>query len=119
MLIEWDSEEALIETIWEEKYSVLPSVILLDMNMPQMNGVETVSLLKADNSSKHIPIIMLSTTSNTSLIQQTFDKGINAILEKPILVENFARLADAVDVCFLNSSHHIKSNFKSSSHAYM
>lgn len=116
VIIELDSGEALIQTIMEEKYSNFPSVIIVDMNMPRMNGIETVSLLKADARSKHIPVVMLSTTSNTSLIQQAYGKGINAFLEKPILVEDFARLAEAIDVCFFNTSRHVESTLKSSSH---
>jgi CheY-like chemotaxis protein len=102
-IVELNSGEHLLNVI--EGYNLIPepALILMDMNMPRMNGLETLARLKSNPIHQHIPVVMISTTSNNILVRQAYDLGVNAFLEKPILEQDFLRLAQAVDVCFLNA----------------
>jgi two-component system, chemotaxis family, chemotaxis protein CheY len=62
--------------------------ILLDMNMPRMNGLEVLELLKADESLKRIPVIIVTTEGNEESAQQAIGKGAAAFLTKPFRAEH-------------------------------
>ncbi|HEV7379523.1 MAG TPA: response regulator [Dyadobacter sp.] len=105
-IIELDSGDALIRLLEREPYNEDdPAIIIMDMNMPRMNGLETLRLIKKTPSLTHLPVVMISTSSNSSLIRESYDTGVNAFLQKPITESDFIRLAQAIDVCFLNTSH--------------
>lgn len=104
-IIELDSGDDLIRYITNQGISVDPAMIIMDMNMPRLSGLETLEILKMNDVSQHIPVLMLSTTSNRALIRDAYERGVNAFLEKPVHEADFVKLAKAVDACFLNSSH--------------
>ncbi len=61
----------------------LPQLILLDVNMPDMNGLETCIALKQNQQSKNIPIIFVSALASPAEIQAGFDAGVNEYVTKP------------------------------------
>ncbi|MFT4033854.1 MAG: response regulator [Siphonobacter sp.] len=60
-----------------------PSVILLDINMPRMNGLELLTELKSSEKWKSMPILMLTTSDSKSLILDAYDLGANSYVVKP------------------------------------
>lgn len=69
------------------------SVIIIDMNMPKMNGLETVSAIRTEARLAEMPIVMLSTSSNPALIQTAYASGVSSFVTKPSTYDEFARLA--------------------------
>jgi CheY-like chemotaxis protein len=61
----------------------LPDLIFLDLNMPRMGGVECLSLLKADEALKYIPVIIYTTSSQSKDIEETIQKGAVCFITKP------------------------------------
>ncbi len=61
-----------------------PCVIFLDLNMPRMNGVEFLQVIKADDSLKEIPVVMLAASSEEKNIVETFNLGVAGYLFKPV-----------------------------------
>lgn len=61
----------------------LPDIIFLDLNMPIMNGKETLKAIRADQRFKKIPVVIYSTSVNPSDIKETFETGGSRYLEKP------------------------------------
>lgn len=104
-IVELDSGDELIKLIDMQGVSNDPAVIIMDMNMPRLSGLETLGVLKLNDSSRHIPVVMLSTTSNRALVRDAYERGVNAFLEKPVHEADFLKLAKAVDACFMNASH--------------
>lgn len=102
-IIELDSGEDLIRLIVNQRISDDPAMIIMDMNMPRLSGLETLDILKLNYASRHIPVVMLSTTSNRTLVHEAYARGVNVFLEKPVYEADFVKLARAVDVCFLNT----------------
>ena len=60
-----------------------PDVIFLDLNMPRKNGFESLKEIRGIKKLKDIPVVILSTSSNTEIIDKTFDLGANYYICKP------------------------------------
>ncbi|MDD5171272.1 MAG: response regulator [Syntrophales bacterium] len=74
-----DGEEAL-----REAFLYLPDIILLDVKLPKLNGIEVCRRLKSDKRTKHTPIIILSAKAQSFEIQEGLDAGADKYLSKPI-----------------------------------
>lgn len=72
-----------------------PGIILLDLNMPRMDGREALSEIKADPNLKQIPIVVLTTSKAEEDILRTYDMGVNSFVTKPVTFEG---LVDMVRV---------------------
>ena len=70
-----------------------PIVILLDLNMPKMNGIEMLTLLKSDESMRTIPVVILTSSREPKDLQECYALGINAYVVKPIHFEEFTKMA--------------------------
>lgn len=66
-------------------------LILLDINMPGINGIEVLKTLKASDLTSKIPIFMLTTTDEPTEIDECFRQGCNAYLIKPVEHKEFAK----------------------------
>jgi CheY-like chemotaxis protein len=72
-----------------------PSVILLDLNLPGIDGREILEKLKKDGSFKEIPIIVFTTSSNPKDIELCYKKGANGYLIKPMNFEELQKTVQA------------------------
>jgi CheY-like chemotaxis protein len=100
-IVEVDGGNALLEMLQDE--DAAPDLVLMDMNMPRMNGLEILCAMKKDPSRRSIPVVILSTTSNSKLINQAYELGANAFMTKPVTTADYHTMARAIDVCFLNT----------------
>jgi CheY-like chemotaxis protein len=66
-----------------------PTVILMDINLPGMSGVDAFRLLRGDPTTAHIPVVALSANAMPRDIQATLDAGFFRYLTKPIKVKEF------------------------------
>jgi CheY-like chemotaxis protein len=67
-----------------------PLLVLLDLNLPDMTGVEILSRIKTNEHLKRIPVVVLTTTDDAVEIQRCYDLGCNVYITKPVNYENFA-----------------------------
>jgi CheY-like chemotaxis protein len=67
-----------------------PYMVLLDLNLPDMLGVDILKKLKETPKTERIPVIVLTTTDDKSEIQRCYDLGANVYVTKPVNYENFA-----------------------------
>jgi CheY-like chemotaxis protein len=67
----------------------LPEVILMDINLPGINGVEVMRILRADPATAHIPILAISANAIPSDIKKGLEAGFFRYLTKPIVVSEF------------------------------
>ncbi len=67
----------------------LPDIILLDLNMPRMSGIEFLSILKADEKLKYLPTIILTTSENRVDLLKCFEIGIAGYIIKPLKYEDY------------------------------
>ena len=68
-----------------------PDLILLDINIPIFNGHEVLKIIKQDTELKKIPVIMLTTSSNTRDINLSYENHANSYVTKPIEMEDFIK----------------------------
>ncbi|KXS31097.1 MAG: PAS/PAC sensor hybrid histidine kinase [Candidatus Gallionella acididurans] len=77
----------------------LPDVFLMDINLPGINGIEALNILRQDNATKHIPIIALSANAMLRDIEKGLEAGFFRYLTKPIKINEFmAAMDDAMKV---------------------
>ena len=74
-----DGEEA-VETALHER----PDLILMDIEMPRMSGLEACKILKQKEATKEIPIILLTTRRGDSFVQEGYANGCSDFLTKPV-----------------------------------
>jgi len=66
-----------------------PCVILLDLNMPKMNGVEFLKVAKADEALKKIPVVVLTTSKQEQDVLESFNLGVAGYIVKPVDYKKF------------------------------
>lgn len=66
-----------------------PAVVLLDIKMPRMNGLEALQKIRADDSLQHVPVVILSSSREESDLARSWDLGANAYVVKPVDVQQF------------------------------
>ncbi len=69
----------------------LPDLILMDINMPVMDGKQTLQEIRADLELKHLPVVMLTTSNRDIDILESYRLGVNAYLTKPVLDSEFIK----------------------------
>jgi CheY-like chemotaxis protein len=79
-----------------------PDLILMDINLPLKSGIEVLEILKSDESTKHIPIIILTTSSSESDIIKSYNHHANAYIIKPVEVSEFLQAILSLEDFWLN-----------------
>ncbi|HEY6831966.1 MAG TPA: response regulator [Pseudolabrys sp.] len=67
-----------------------PLLVLLDLNLPDMTGIDVLKRVKTNEHLKCIPVVVLTTTDDAVEIQRCYDLGCNVYITKPVNYENFA-----------------------------
>jgi len=74
----------------------LPGLILLDLNLPKVDGREVLAKIKTDPKLKRIPVIVLTTSTRQEDIVCTYDLGVNTFVTKPVRFEDFMKVIAAI-----------------------
>jgi CheY-like chemotaxis protein len=75
----------------------MPDLLLLDVNLPKKNGHEVLKYIKASDSLKHIPVIMLTTSSSEKDINQSYNNYANCYVTKPVDVNEFLTVVTTIE----------------------
>lgn len=79
-----------------QKAANQPDIIFLDLNMPGKNGFECIAEIRASDDYKHVPVIILSTSSSVDSVKLAHDAGAHMYVQKPA---DFSDLKKAIKVC--------------------
>lgn len=74
-----------------QQNNTLPDIILLDLNMPKINGIEFLTILKNDERLKYIPTIILTTSNNQRDLLSCYNLGIAGYVLKPLKYEEYVQ----------------------------
>jgi len=74
-----------------------PDLILLDINLPRMDGTELLSIIKKDPDLRRIPVIMLTTSSSERDILTSYDNHANCYITKPVDLERFMDVVRTIE----------------------
>lgn len=82
--------QALRYLFGPERASRHPCLILLDLNLPDMTGIEILAALKSNDNTRRAPVIVLTTTDDAGEISKCYDRGANVYITKPLNYDSFA-----------------------------
>jgi len=77
--------------------AVQPDLILLDLNLPKKDGREVLEEIKDDEGLKHIPVVILTTSSAEEDILKTYRLHANCYITKPVGLQEFSKIVDAIE----------------------
>jgi CheY-like chemotaxis protein len=97
----FDGKE-VIDSLFGKPMKRLPDIIFLDINMPKLNGLVTTKLLKANEVLKKIPVIILTTSSNTADHYEAIRNGADAFFQKAASFDDLLKIIKAVKDVWLN-----------------
>jgi CheY-like chemotaxis protein len=97
-----DGEKAL-EYLFCNDNNRKPDLILLDMNLPKVNGLEVLAKLKADEALKIIPVVMLTTSTSEQDVLDAYRNYVNCYINKPIDLEEFIVVIKNIESFWLNT----------------
>ena len=83
---------------YEGKVHELPIVILLDLNMPRVNGFEVLEHLRNNEKTKTLPVVVLTTSDAENDVSKAYDLGANSFITKPLKTEDFFNTIVDIDV---------------------
>lgn len=93
-----DGEEALAYIGKWDKGEQKPVVILLDLKMPKIGGLEVLDVLKKHPEYCTIPVVVLTTSSESVDVKSAYQKGANSYIVKPVDFEKFISIAKEIDL---------------------
>lgn len=97
-----DGVEALDYLYRREQYSLRPEgnpvVILLDLKMPKLDGLQVLQMLKADDHMRCIPIVILTSSRESCDLEECYKLGVNAYVVKPVKFTEFVEAAKEIGV---------------------
>ena len=98
-----NGEEALQFLFRKEKHENVPMVclILLDLNMPKMNGFEILKTIRENDGLKNIPIIILTSSSRDKDIKRAYQLGCNSYIMKPSKYKSFVEIISMIKLYWL------------------
>ena len=93
-----DGEEALA---WMERWTQgepLPAVILLDLKLPRIDGLEVLRQLKAHPEFRQVPVVVLTTSKENQDVRRAYELGVNSYIVKPVDFDKFVEVASQIEV---------------------
>jgi len=92
-----DGQEALDILFGNGNGGVLrPGLILLDLNLPKVDGREVLEKIKADPKLKRIPVIVLTVSTREEDVIRSYDLGVNTFISKPVRFEDFIKVVTTI-----------------------
>jgi len=93
LMVARDGQEALdILFSRRDTEGALPGLILLDLNLPKIDGREVLEKIKSDPKLRRVPVIALTSSTREEDVVRTYDLGVNTFISKPVKFEDFIRV---------------------------
>lgn len=99
-----DGEEALAWLPRWEAGETMPAVMLLDINLPRMTGLEVLQAFKRHDLARRIPVVVLTSSRDDRDLGKAYDLGVNSYIEKPVSFNKFIEVAGHIELywCVFN-----------------
>jgi two-component system, response regulator len=87
---------------------ISPKVVLLDLKLPKVNGLEVLRTMKNDNRLRTIPVVMVTSSAEDPDIKAAYDLGANGYVIKPVQFDAFIEAMSKVGIYWLMVNHPLK-----------
>ncbi|MDH5471613.1 MAG: response regulator [Gammaproteobacteria bacterium] len=89
IVVAHDGEEALEILTGSKNIKIRPDLILLDLKLPKLSGIEVLKHIREQAETKHTPVVMLTTSLEDADIANSYDNGANSYIRKPVNYNDF------------------------------
>lgn len=93
-----DGEEALAWLARWDAGEPTPAVILLDLKLPRVDGLEVLARLKAHPVYRSLPVVVLTTSGENQDVRRAYELGVNSYIVKPVDFEKFVEVASQIEI---------------------
>jgi two-component system, response regulator len=105
-----DGEEAVEFIFCEEHFAQRkmedgPKVILLDLKLPKIDGLEVLRRIKSDPRTRSIPVVMLTSSREQNDVVESYDLGVNSYIVKPVDFDQFSEAVQKLGLYWLLTNH--------------
>ena len=83
----------------------LPSIVLLDLNLPKLDGREVVQAIRANEKTRKLPVVVLTTSAEPFDVEASYTLGVNSYIQKPVDFERFVWAVKQVGLYWLVLNH--------------
>jgi len=106
IIIARDGQEALDYLFGEGKFSdrdtsLLPQVILLDLKLPKVDGLQVLERIRANEHTRHVPVVVLTSSNQDQDMMRSYNLGANSYVRKPVDFEQFLEAARQLGLYWL------------------
>lgn len=99
-LVAWLDNQRNLKASGSNEESACQTIILLDMHMPKLTGLETLEALGNISDFAYMPVVMLTASVDEALKHQAYQQGIHLYMVKPSQYRGFYRVVEAVKLCY-------------------
>ena len=85
--------------------NVQPHVVLLDLNLPKLDGLEVLRRIRAHDSTKHLPVVVLTSSKEDKDISRSYQLGANSYVRKPVDFKQFIDTLNTLSLYWLSMNH--------------
>lgn len=105
VFVVYDGETALDVIFYKEKYSdkgiIQPKVVLLDLNLPKVHGLEVLQEIKSNENTRILPVVILTSSSEERDLYKSYNLGANSYIVKPVDYEKFVNAITEIGIYWL------------------
>ena len=83
----------------------LPSIVLLDLNLPKLDGREVLQAIRAEPATRDLPVVVLTTSAEPFDVEASYALGVNSYIQKPVDFEQFVSAVRQVGLYWLVLNH--------------
>jgi CheY-like chemotaxis protein len=101
VVVATDGEQALKLLLPSEGEGVRPALVLLDIKLPKIDGLEVLRRVRADDRTRSLPVVVLTTSNEERDIVDSYRLGANSFVRKPVVFDEFVKAVNVLGVYWL------------------
>lgn len=82
--------------------ALLPALVLLDLKLPKIDGLEVLRRMRSDSRTKHVPVVVLTSSKEEQDLVTSYDLGANSYIRKPVDFEQFVEVAGTLGLYWMS-----------------